>query len=137
MPTESPGPLTNHATSSLYPDKGVALFGGFNGTSLNSKVWRFDGNLDAWANLKSEQGPAAKGRHAIAYIPSMRSLVVFGGGSGFGITNETWQYDLSKQSWSNLTGSYSPPARLAHALSFESATDLVCRNNQTYDYPLS
>lgn len=72
--------------------KSIVLFGGFsskNGikTVLND-TWELRGRK--WELTKAE-GPKARDHHAMAYDPSTKSVIMFGGYNG-GYLSDSWQY---------------------------------------------
>jgi len=67
-------------------------------------------------------GPLPRQRLAAAYDPVRRRTVVFGGRTGAGMSDETWEWN--GQGWQRQCpggGCITPPARAAHAMAYDEA----------------
>jgi len=73
----------------------TVLFGGYTGTEpYNNETWEYDVNADAWVRLTPAASPPATEGHAMAYDSTSDSVVLFGGGFGIGVHDETWRYGV-------------------------------------------
>ena len=72
--------------------KSIILFGGFNRQGNDKKVYKDTWELRGrrWERSRAE-GPKARDHHAMAYDPSTKSVVMFGGYNQ-GYLGDTWQY---------------------------------------------
>jgi len=105
--------MTAGANGQLY------LFGGNNGTTHYNDLWRYDNGT--WTNLAS--GPPARTLAALAYDSANNRLLLFGGRMGVGtLLNDLWAFNLGTSTWSQLSPSSSPPARMGHTLTYNPAT---------------
>ncbi|MCK6630235.1 MAG: PKD domain-containing protein [Anaerolineae bacterium] len=108
--------MTAGANGQLY------LFGGNNGTTHYNDLWRYDNGT--WTNLAS--GPPARTLAALAYDAANNRLLLFGGRMGVGtLLNDLWAFNLGTLTWSQLTPTSSPPARMGHMLTYHAATNSV------------
>ena len=75
----------------------------------------------SWTNLTSFSGPGPSAREgaAVAYDPALGGVLLFGGLSGTGASNETWLY--RDGGWTNLTPSLSvaPSPRYKSAMAYD------------------
>jgi hypothetical protein len=82
----------------------MILFGGFvNGTD---ETWAYDYNTNTWTKLEPSTVPGKRSRHALVYSTAADRAILFGGQVGytqFQYTGETWIYDLSTNTWTNVT----------------------------------
>lgn len=114
------GPLPgriNHVMA--YDGYNVMLFGGQGDSSLRgllNDTWTWNGT--AWA-LKA---PATKpfGRHfaeACRSTTTALNVTMFGGYGGYSkLVNETWRWDGNLQTWTLLSPTTSPSARVGHCM---------------------
>ncbi|MFO1078535.1 MAG: kelch repeat-containing protein [Planctomycetota bacterium] len=112
----------NQAMVSLYPNPGVLMFGGHNGSIPLSDCYLWNGSN--W--LSAPGGPSARDIHAMAYDSLRQVVVLFGGrninGSYLG---DTWEYSVTTSSWSQRAPVVSPLARWNHAMAFDAARGRV------------
>jgi N-acetylneuraminic acid mutarotase len=105
-------------------DRGqVILFGGGDGTAYFNDTWAYDRKLDAWTNLNPAGTlPPARSECSLAYDSVGHKMILFGGSSfTLGSLNDTWAYDPSANTWTNLSPSGSlPPGRGLGALVYDS-----------------
>jgi len=106
---ESP-PAREAHTWTVDPATGSAyLFGGRDGVTTYSDLWRFDPRSERWARLEPG-GTVPPGRfgHDAVWLPG-RGLVVFAGQSAAGFFNDLWLYDPVAATWSLLPAGGDPP----------------------------
>ena len=94
------------------------LFGG-KGGPLND-TWTFDPRTATWREMRPELSPPARELHAMVYDEANRVVILFGGRDPKGkLLNDTWVYDVSKNSWTQLTGVGEPPALFHHSAVYD------------------
>ena len=89
----------------------IYMFGG-KGSGLSSPdTWKFDGTN--WTNLNPSVQPQLRYGSSFNYISNIpNKLYMFGGfKNGIGQTNETWEYDIVLNTWTQLNPSTSPSPR--------------------------
>jgi hypothetical protein len=102
------------------------LFGGC-GTQSN-QTWTYrDGQ---WANVTLAVAPPAREAGSLAYDPSSKSVVLFGGYVYFNLSNgagyrsdDTWEFQGG--AWRNVTASLTPPARDLYGMSSDGTDGYV------------
>lgn len=71
-----------------------------------------------WTLQSPTTKPPALAAHAIAYIGDDKVLVFGGVDGSYNIINQTWVYDLSENSWTQMSPSQPPPPRYSHAMAY-------------------
>ena len=95
----------------------IYVFGGSlgnNTTTVTNDLWAFDGTTFTQLVAHGAVGsPPSRGRHTAAWNPQTQRLVVFGGNTR-GVTptllNDTWEYDPSTNTWTDVTPVGSSPS---------------------------
>lgn len=101
------GPSSRGTSMAFDPDRAqVVLFGGYGDSPLNTKAnlsdtWVFDGS--AWTQLPVT-GPSARSGHAMAWDPSTRRILLFGGALNQGLAGDTWAWDGTQWTLIATTG---------------------------------
>jgi N-acetylneuraminic acid mutarotase len=98
---------------------GVLLFGGYRGSDTATyfnDTWLFNTTSNTWGRLTfTASSPSARRAHAMVATPS--GVLLFGGGASNSMNlNDTWFFDFSTCSWTQLLTSPTPLARRAHAM---------------------
>jgi hypothetical protein len=101
----------------------LVLFGGFQYTSgpggtIVNDTWTWNGAT--WTQLHPAVSPPPTASGSLAYDPSLRKLVLFGGEI---VPNDTWAWDGSN--WSKLALRVAPPQRLKEAMALDPANNLL------------
>ncbi|MGE0401567.1 MAG: kelch repeat-containing protein [Kofleriaceae bacterium] len=101
------------------------VFGGNAGDritpSLTAQMTAFDGF--AWRALPASRRPSARWEHAMAYDVANDRVVLFGGRTAAGYSNETWLWDGT--SWTQVTPPTSPSARANHSMTYDTTRGRV------------
>lgn len=109
-PARAPSGRKYHAMAYDERADKVVLFGGAPGpqdaeTPLGD-TWIYDLARNEWTEARSAQAPTARGWHAMAYDALLGRVVLFGGGPHRDqYRAETWTFDTTASSWSQLTTS--------------------------------
>ena len=86
-------------------DRTILFGGGLAGGSPNDETWAYDFSADRWTNTNPSRAPSARRDHALAYDSQSDRVVMFGGQTGGGVTDETWAYDLGANVWTKTAPS--------------------------------
>ena len=113
--TNSPGPrFAPSLTFDSVADQTI-LFGGadFNGTGIAWKndTWSFSLSSQVWTEAVSASGPSVRGGAALAYDSGANVALLFGGADTTVAYNDTWAFNSTSSTWSNITPSRSPSSR--------------------------
>ena len=115
-PAIGPPERHGHAMAYLGGDQ-VLLFGGYDGSGpFFGDTWVYDRSDNTWTEQAPGAAPPGRDLHAMASLGGGRVLV-FGGRVGYyDPDGETWVYDSSANSWTQLAPAASPSARYVHAM---------------------
>jgi hypothetical protein len=119
------------------------MFGGMdNGYVFLDELWEWDGS--SWSQVESDLRPAARTDTAMAYDPSRKSLIVYGGtgnppvGGDANVNfGDTWEWNPSTRKWGQLFPKSSPEPRNRHAMVSDSGRAkllLFGGERPTFDY---
>ncbi len=147
-PALKPAHRLYHAMAHIEGDK-VLLFGGYDPyVAVYGDTWVFDLSDGTWTEMNPPEAPSNRFSHQLVAMPGDQVLL-YGGDHGFsGVSDETWIYDLSENTWTQMTPPATPGARASHsmaslggdkALLFAggSASSLFAYGDATWVYDLS
>ena len=109
----------------------IITWGGFgvDYKPVDDRVWAYDFNTDAWAELKPGEGPAPLVRFdtIAAYDVESDRIVTYGGEAYFGDAPrlETWTYDYNTNTWNLMQPTANPGPLLDNAMAYSDAADRV------------
>ena len=122
-PSSKPSTRKDHAMASVWGDDKIVLFGGNDGAK-DKETWIYDYNDDAWTKKTPTYKPTgtsaitAREKHKMTCIYDTDKVILFGGDDG-SLNDETWIYDVSKNTWTKMKTSNNMPgpgARSCHAI---------------------
>jgi N-acetylneuraminic acid mutarotase len=116
-----PSPVIHPGMATIGGDK-VLLFGGLDYTyTFFDSTWIYDLSDNSWTEQSNEDTvpkPPARSGHAMAYIGGDKVLLFGGGITTAEVTDNTWVYDLSDNTWTLQSPTTKPSARTEHAMAF-------------------
>src|SRR5260370_28472589 len=83
----------------------MLLWGGFSsgyGPGRQEDLWSFDFGGNQWTQNVSAVSPAPRQRYGMAFDDNRKKLVLFGGLGGPAL-NDTWEFDPTSATWSQIT----------------------------------
>jgi len=120
------GATARYAHSAVTYNNGIdqimIVFGGNNGTSVINDVWQYNITQDTWTQKTS----GATARYFLSEVTynngTDQMMVIFGGQSTVSPTNDTWEYNITQDIWTQkLSGS---TARYGHkAVTYNNGID--------------
>jgi len=131
------------------PKKKVAfLFGGCDETGrLLDESWTYDAGIDVWTELERTNAPTPRTSPAMVYDDKNNLIVLFGGGDAWGYCNDTWTYNSSTNSWTEMRPISAPSPRNGHSMAYDSINGVVILfggfdtsgllNDETWTYNLA
>ena len=143
-----PGGRRDHVMAAVANGTRLLVFGGCtvsgvitfvdSPAQLFDDVWTFDVLNAEWTQLTSvrDTWPSARRGHAMATISATR-VVVFGGQSSSGPSDETWIFEFLNAEWTQLTVGSSgawPSARHHHAMVAVSDTRVLLFGGYNNDH---
>lgn len=139
--SSGPGDLLAHKMAYIGDDH-VLLFGGIDGSpNQSSETWLYDRSLNTWTQRVPLTGsPSPRASHAMAYIGGDK--VVLFGGMSFNSTAtseycDTWVYDLSDNTWTNMAPLFPPGTRSEAAVAYIGCGRAVLYGGTTTVGPVS
>jgi N-acetylneuraminic acid mutarotase len=140
-PSNSPPARAEHSMCYDSINDRIIMYGGFdllkyeNNQTFFDDTWAYDYNTNTWTEMSPSTSPPPQSTNWLAF-DSESGKVVFFGGRLFasdeaspppGMTHhETWVYDYSKNTWSNMTTLTHPPRRCIGMLTYNSRIDRIC-----------
>ncbi|UCE10638.1 MAG: hypothetical protein JSW61_01540, partial [Candidatus Thorarchaeota archaeon] len=105
--TTSGDPGPHHSAAMAYDpvENVIVLFGGVSSSAMIplDDVWIFDCETREWTELYPSVVPLARYGHVMTYDMSMnRTVMAFGNNLDVGFQNDTWTYDVSTNTWSEI-----------------------------------
>ncbi|MEM3413787.1 MAG: kelch repeat-containing protein, partial [Thermoplasmata archaeon] len=97
------------------------LFGGRTGTNQQSgETWEYNPKTNTWRLLNPLNSPPARLAFGMAYDTINHKIVLFGGFAGTStFYSDTWVYDYSTNTWTNMNPSVKPPSRYGCEMVFD------------------
>jgi hypothetical protein len=121
-PTKSPAARIDHAMASIYGTQKVLLYGGyFSNLSYwiyYNDTWIYDLVNDTWTQMFTPTFPNTRMHHSMVTQYGTDKVLLYGGQYSTTFFNETWLYDYSENTWTNLTPMNNPGQRSVHAMAF-------------------
>ncbi len=99
-----------HSASYDSANHRMIMYGGQQSGPLGD-IWAFDLAQDTWTELTPPNSPPGRYFAANIYDALNHRVIIFGGnrGSSGGMANEAWAFNLSANTWQQLTPSGAPP----------------------------
>ena len=128
-PGFSPNSRGYHFMASISGDDKIVLFGGGSAMYIFNDTWEYDLSNDTWTE-KTPNPKTAANNPSRRYYSNMASAsrykaILFGGYWNAFAMDDTWEYDSSTGSWTDVSKPNSPSARFGHAMSFVYNDDRV------------
>jgi len=117
--TPAISPVGRNYPSMAYDSKAdkVILYGGWGTVEPTKDLWVYDYNTNTWTQRELTGGPSSWVFQNISYDSISDRILLYGGYSGAppapfwdysAISSETWAYDVSSNSWTQLTPAGNP-----------------------------
>ena len=123
-------------------DNEALLFGGYSGSD-RFDTWLYNFATNSWTQVSTPTHPAGREFPGFSYDPVQQVVVMFGGVNGTnGFLNDTWEFDLVTQTWSQQSPPIAPPPFVDNPLAYDAANsrhimfgqDLVSGQMRTWAY---
>jgi len=104
----------------------MVVFGGWDGSGWRNDVWALSlAGTPTWTLLTSDWPPSARGYHSAIYDSARDRMVVFGGWTGAGDSNDVWALSLAgTPAWTELMPYGTPPSeRSDHSAIYDPVRD--------------
>ena len=115
----APSPRYNHTGIYDREHHRVVIFGGRGGGGAVNDVWAFDLASHTWHELTPFEGPAPAPRFTPAGVyDEAGGQMVMWSGQGSAFLNDVWAFDLTDQTWTDLSPDVAPNIRYGVAAVF-------------------
>src|SRR5207249_3986926 len=97
------------------------------GCNGGASTWAYDFSSNMWTNMNPAARPSLRSEPAMTYDTQADRMILFGGRdqSGGFWPNDTWAYDFSTNTWTNMAPVVSPPGRSSPAMAYDSTSGRV------------
>ena len=143
-PQNSPLERQFHALAQIWGTDKILLFGGSKDEySLFNDTWIYDLSENKWSQKYPANHPSARNYHAMASVWGTDRIVLMGGKEISNTFNDTWIYDFSNNTWTNVTTMNNPGKIIQHSMATIYGDDKVVLfggagpKNKTWVYDLS
>jgi N-acetylneuraminic acid mutarotase len=129
---ESFCPKWRHSASMVSAgDDRIILFGGSGeGAVYHNDVWEYTISTNEWDMLMAQDDPGATsqpdGRFAqgMVYIGNDK-IIMFGGSISLDEQNDTWEYDIASNEWTNLNPASHPDPRKSFCMTYDHDSNMI------------
>ena len=126
-PSVHPPAREEHCSAYAPSTNQVILFEGSCGSCLD--VWAYSYPSNTWTrkDYAGQTLPSPRRTHSMVWVPSLNKIMLFGGKTqdDSAFLGDTWLYDPVTNVWTQVTPSFSPPARLAGGLAYDTRNNVV------------
>ena len=128
FPSVSPSPRSDSAVTFDAARQRVLLFGGFDGSGYLGDMWAYNYTRNSWSQLAPQGIPSPRADGRMVYDRRDRQVYLFGGNdySGRNFTfhhlGDTWRFDSTGESWTQVVTSVSPAPRDYSVLAYNPDT---------------
>ncbi|MBA7547482.1 N-acetylneuraminate epimerase [subsurface metagenome] len=106
----------------------IIMYGGSTATGFQGWVfdtWAYDYNTNEWTKLITDNSPYGSNAR-IAYDSESDKIISFGGShADHVVSNQTWIYDYTENTWTQVTPSNVPRIRESSKMVYDSESDVV------------
>jgi len=95
----------------------VVLFGGF---LTKDDTWVYDYANNSWVNINPSFKPNGRYGHTLIYDPINQRGLLFGGRTPIGVVSDTWAYNYTNNSWTEVNTTNKPDGRYWHTMVYDS-----------------
>ncbi|HEX9339766.1 MAG TPA: kelch repeat-containing protein [Thermoplasmata archaeon] len=123
-PSDAPAAFANMAMVYDSDAHRMIVFGGYvGGDHGTDETWAYDFDTNTWTDRNPDAHPPAGWLDRAAYDSGSRQTILFGGWVGTvsdgTYSNETWAYDFSSNTWTNLSPAEHPSARSRQGMAYD------------------
>jgi len=133
-PANHPSARYAHAMAYDAVNGGVAMFGGWTG-QYSDETWIYRYSTNEWMNVTMlTPHPSGRYDHSMAYDPDDHRILVFGGYTASGDTDQTWAFDCNLYQWINLGVTVAPYPRDDQAMAYDIESDRLIMFGGYYNW---
>ena len=117
----NPIPAIRYGVATCYDvlSRTQVTFAGFTNQGRFDDTWRFDPAADNWTDVSPGSGrPLERCLHAACYDAVGRRMIIYGGQNG-GPLGDIWAFDLTTETWTELTPVSGPDPRFFSTFEYD------------------
>ena len=130
-------PSSRYSSSMVYDSTHdcIILFGGNEryqsilfgpDPDMKDDTWIYNFTDNSWTNMNPLTKPSARDGHSMVYDTKNYQVILFGGwDKNLYDNSDTWIYDYSSNSWTNMNPTTKPNAREDHSMIYDSKHECV------------
>ena len=120
-----PGIRNEHSMGYDPRNDRIILFGGQLGTDneILGDTWIYDIDNNTWENKTPPLSPPPRILSKLVYYPPTGTFRLFGGDTGNNLLDDMWDYNLTTNTWTNITPPFRPSPRSGMAVVYDSHRD--------------
>ena len=120
-PTVKPSARSSHSMVYDSINQRTILFGGWDDTiGLMSDTWIYDSQTNQWTEVLPVNQPSTRQSNAMYYDSNAQRVILFGGYREVGgHLYDTWEYNYSDNSWTELNPSSNPSGRYGSTMVYD------------------
>ncbi|MHA1201120.1 MAG: Kelch repeat-containing protein [Candidatus Heimdallarchaeaceae archaeon] len=107
----------------------IILFGGLTTPSISTitfDTWAYDYNTNEWTQLITENSPYGAYGAKMTYDSESDKIISYGAShADHVVSNQTWTYDYTENTWTRVYPSNEPGLRSSHRMIYDSESDVV------------
>ena len=100
------------------------LFGGFD-DDIDNNVWTYDGSAGKWNELQTTNQQSIFRVSTAAYDSTNDKIITFGGSDFGNYHDQTWSFDYTSKTWTQMSPDTSPSQRWQASMVFDEKHDRV------------
>ncbi|TFG28688.1 hypothetical protein EU527_16910 [Candidatus Thorarchaeota archaeon] len=131
-PATQPTGRGGHAMAYSQRADTIVMFGGSIGhqtayDKFNAETWTYDLNTNTWTNKSPSNNPSPRAFASLTYDNKSDVFVLFGGwpGGWGNAYHDTWIYNLTSNTWTNVTTSIHPAGSLLASMMYDYKDDRI------------
>lgn len=123
-PPTLPTARSNHMVAYDAESDRIIVFGGrLPDRTLSADTWAYDFNTNTWTHRSPAVHPSPRNDAAMAYDAQSDRVILVGGYTAAGRSDETWAYDFNTNTWTNMNPNLRPPPRFEAAMAYDRESD--------------
>ena len=135
-PSTSPSARNGHSMVYDSNSDRVILFGGNNYSMVFDDTWTYSYTADTWTQMSPENAPSKRWYTSMVYDSTSKMTILFGGYDGTSEFNDTWVYNLTTDTWTQMNPVNAPTERQLAPMVYDSNYHKVILFGGT-SYPIS
>jgi hypothetical protein len=101
------------------------MFGGFNDATTLNDTWTYWIGNNTWVKKNGFNAPSPRAPYTMVYDRANNRTILFGGWDGNTNLNDTWEYNLGTDTWTQIPALNPPSARREHVMTYDSKRNIT------------